>query len=77
MDVIIIPCVSQPAVQDVLAHFVLRPAPVQTTSSVTDLLETAFVKVEETTANKVHIHTGNRSKYMDFAMLSVFFFHIY
>lgn len=43
----------QPVLQDVLAHSVLRPAPVRPTSSVTDLLETVCVKVEATTVNKV------------------------
>lgn len=43
----------QPALQDVLARSVLRPAPVRPTSSVTDLLETVCVKAGATTVNKV------------------------
>lgn len=47
------PCVFQPVVQDALVRRVLRPAPVRPTSSATALLETACVKVEEMTVNKV------------------------
>lgn len=46
-------CVFQPVVQDALAPSALRPAPVLQISSVTDLLETVRVKVEEMTVNKV------------------------
>lgn len=46
------PTAPYPAVQDVLARSVLRPAPAHPASSVTDLLETACVRVEETSVNK-------------------------
>lgn len=55
-----LPCVLQRVLQDVLVHFVLRPAPVRPTPSVTGLLENVCVKLEMT-VNKVKIQ-------MDFSM---------
>lgn len=52
-DMFCVLCVFQLVVQDVLGRSVLKPAPVQTISSVTDLLGTVCVKVEEMTVNKV------------------------
>lgn len=48
------PTAPYPVVQDASVRSALRPAPAQPTSSVTDLLGTVFVKVEEMTVNKTH-----------------------